>query len=118
MKKITIDRNPQSEANLTEYQVKGHYGCDILNFTPDREGISIDPYDTKHQQVEKLVLEEFKEILRREKKPTQQMQNEKREKKWKQKVTEVFLKDFEKEQRRHGFKGPSNVTNKPTHGKT
>ena len=95
MKKMTIDRNPQSEANLTEYQVKGHYGCDILNFTPDREGISRDPYDTKYQQVEKLVLEEFKRVGI-EKKPTEQMQNEKREKKWKQKVTEVFLKYFEK----------------------
>jgi hypothetical protein len=95
MKKMTIDRNPQSEADLTEYQAKGYYGCDILAFKPDREGMSIDPYDAKHQQVEKLVLEEFRR-QGIQKKPTEQMRNEKREKKWKQKATEVFLKYFEK----------------------
>jgi len=89
MKKMKIGEYP------SEYLAKGHFGCDVLEFKPDREGISIDPYDPKYKQVEQLVLKEFAR-LKIEKKPTEEMKNLKAAKKWKQKAQEVFMRYFTK----------------------
>jgi hypothetical protein len=79
----------------SEYMAKGYAGCDILDFKPDREGISIDPYNDNYRQYQKIVLDYY-EKLGIPKKPTEQMKNFKKEKKWKEKMKQVFLKYYQK----------------------
>ena len=89
MKKMTIGEYP------SEYLAKGYFGCDVLQFKPDREGNHCRPINSKYIQVEKLVLAEYAR-QKIEKKPTEQMRNQKRAKRWKEKTNEMFMRYYNK----------------------
>lgn len=87
MKKMTIDKFE------SEYMARGYAGCDILDYKPDREGISIDHYNDNFIQYKNLVISYY---IKRgiDKKPIEQMKNLKNEKKWTEKMQEVFIKYY------------------------
>ena len=79
----------------SEYQAKGYAGCDVIDYKPDREGISIDEYNSKYSQFKSILLKYY-ESRGIEKKPTEAMKNLRNEKKWKEKAKEVFLRYYSK----------------------
>jgi hypothetical protein len=89
MKKMTIDKFE------SKYLAKGYAGCNILDYKPDREGISIDQYNNNYMQYRDAILLYYKNN-NFEEKPTEQMKNLKNEKKWKEKMKEVFINYYRK----------------------
>ena len=89
MKKLTID------SYGSDYQAKGYFGCDALEFKPDREGLIIDANDLKFQRAQELLVGEFaRQGI--QKKPTPEMKDEKRANRWKEKAKEMFLRYYTK----------------------
>lgn len=102
----------------SESMAKGYSGCDILDYKPDREGISIDPYNDNYRQYQKINLDYY-EKLGIPKKPTEQMKNLKKERRWKEKMNEVYVKYYIKNPHHRylnidAVQSSSNLTGKPS----
>ena len=101
----------------SEYMAKGYAGCDILDFKPDREGISIDIYNNKYSQFQSI-LQSYYQKHGISKKPTEQMKNLKAEKKWLKKFQDVWARYYSKNPQHRvlnvdAIQSTSNITGKP-----
>ena len=80
-----------------DYLMKGHIWCDAAEFKPDREGIVIDEYEKTYQQIDDLVMR-YAEAYPFDKKSsdTTGVENIKSKKTWEQKLTENYLRYYDK----------------------